>query len=517
MQPESTESVISRICRALSWADGFALFFVLVNLPTARKALARQVITQFARPVVELTVPQQGFGGTTLDGWLLPQLSGTDETSPVFLHGLDQLLPSGQKQLRHFLQQLNWRRSALAAIKRPLVLWLPRHALDSLAEYAPDFYDWYSNVYEFASPDEEAVQLGNGFRAEFNTEVHPALRQSKAEKEQWLHTLTVLLDEHPERNAYRAKLLYDTGQLHYALGNLDDAFALYKQSLDIYRELGNKQGEGARLNNISQIYHTRGDYETALEYLQQALAIQQEIGDKQGEGESFNNISQIYKARGEYETALNYLEQSLNIRRELGDKQREGVILNNISGIYYALGDDETALNYLKQSLEISKVLGDKQGEGVIFNNISQIYYASGDDETALNYLKQSLEISKLLGDKQGEGVILNNISLIYKAHGDYETALDFLQQSLVIRQETGNKAGLCTTLFNIGHLHRNKGEEEKARQMWVQAYLLAKEIGYADVLHNLEQLAKKLGWEGGLQAWQTLAKKFNLGKTKPD
>ncbi|MCP4607899.1 MAG: hypothetical protein GY845_04195, partial [Planctomycetes bacterium] len=193
-QPEeSTESIIRRICRALSWADGFALYFVLVNLPSARRAIALQVIEQLDRPVIELDVPLEGFGDTTLDGWLLPKLEKMEEVtaeSAIFLHGLDHVMPTGQVDLCRFLQLLNWRRSALASVGRPLVIWLPRYALDSMAEHAPDLYDWYSNVYEFASPQEEAEELRSGFLSEFNTTVHPADRQSKAEKEQWLHTLT---------------------------------------------------------------------------------------------------------------------------------------------------------------------------------------------------------------------------------------------------------------------------------------------------------------------------------------
>ncbi|MGB5686549.1 MAG: hypothetical protein WBM35_12095, partial [Candidatus Electrothrix sp.] len=165
MEPESPESVIRRICRALSWADGFSLYFVQVNLPSARRAIALQVQEQLGQPVIELDVPPEGFGDTTLDGWLLPKLEelekqeGVTAESPIFLHGLDRVMPSGQVALRRFLQLLNWRRSALAAVGRPLVIWLPRHALDSMAEYAPDLYDWYSNVYEFASPKEEAEEL----------------------------------------------------------------------------------------------------------------------------------------------------------------------------------------------------------------------------------------------------------------------------------------------------------------------------------------------------------------------
>ncbi len=68
--------------------------------------------------------------------------------------------------------------------------------------------------------------------------------------------------------------------------------SLYEQSLLIYKEIGDKSGEGTTLNNISGIYNARGDYETALNFLNQSLAIRQEIGNKSGEGATLNNISQ---------------------------------------------------------------------------------------------------------------------------------------------------------------------------------------------------------------------------------
>lgn len=96
MEPESNKAVIRRMCRALSWADGFALYFVQVNLPSARRAIALQVIEQLERPVVQIDVPVEGFGETTLDGWLLLQMEDVTAESAIFLHGLDKVIPTGK-------------------------------------------------------------------------------------------------------------------------------------------------------------------------------------------------------------------------------------------------------------------------------------------------------------------------------------------------------------------------------------------------------------------------------------
>jgi tetratricopeptide (TPR) repeat protein len=440
------------MCLALRRADGFALYFALVNLPSARRAIACQVIEQVDLPVIELDVPAEGFGDTTLDGWLLPQLEELDSVTPetaLFLHGLDRVMPTGHAALCHFLQLLNWRRGALASVGRPLVIWLPRYALDKMAEYAPDLYDWYSNVYEFASPQEEAEELRGGFLTEFGTAVHPASRQTKVEKEQWLHTLTSLLDEHPKRNAYRARLLDDAGIVHDALGNLEDALELYKQS----------------------------------------LAIRQEIGDRKGEGTALNNISLIYDARGDYDTAQNYLEQSLDIRRETGDRAGEGATLNNLATTAYAKGEYDTALTYLEQSLNIRQEVGDQVGEGGTLNNIGEIHRVRGDYDKALPLYEQALGIFSKTDSKSEVGALLNNISLIYKARGEYDTALTYLEQSLNIRQEVGDRAGETVTSWNIGHTYKKQGDLRKAEQYVIRAVALAEEIGHL----SLEKYRKAL------------------------
>ena len=261
------------------------------------------------------------------------------------------------------------------------------------------------------------------------------------------------------------------GQLGASLNSLQHALAIEK-------EIGDKEGEGAVLNNISQIYDARGDYETALKYLEESLQIRKEIGDRAGEGAVLNNIGMIYKARGDYKTALKYLEESMQIVRETENKAGEGAVLNNIGLIYEGRGDYERALKCFEESLQIRREIGDRAGEGTALNNIGQIYNARGDYEAALKYLEESLQIVKETGGRVGEGTILNNIGLIHKARGDYETALKYLEESLQIRKEIGDRAGEGATLNNIGQIYNARGDYEAALKYLEESLQIVKEIG---------------------------------------
>lgn len=160
---------------------------------------------------------------------------------------------------------MNWRRSSLAAIQRPLVIWLPRYAIVNLAEYAPDFYDWYSNVYEFIPPAKDFEQEKGRFITEFTkNDVHPADRMTNAEKQEWLHTLTALLAENSTHNSFRAQLLGNAGRLHQAIGNFDDALEQYGQSLEISQEIGDNAGLCATLFTIGHIHWQKEEKQEAM-------------------------------------------------------------------------------------------------------------------------------------------------------------------------------------------------------------------------------------------------------------
>jgi len=307
--------------------------------------------------------------------------------------------------------------------------------------------------------------------------------------------------------------LNNISQIFKSKGDYETALSYLKLSLETHQQIGDKASESIALNNISQIFQTQADYEMALSYLKRSLTIQRQISSKVGESTSLNNIGEIYRAQGDYEMALSHIKESLTICQQIGDKAGEGRALNNISQVFKVQGNYKMALSYLKQSLVICQQIGDKAGEGKILNNISNIHHAQGDYKMALSYLMQSLEIQKQIGNKAGEGTVLNNISQIYDAQGDYKTALVYLKQSFAIRQQLGDKVGLCVTSYNIGHIHAQNNQMQEAVSVWVNAYLIAKQIGYAQILQSLTELAPQLGLPQGLGSWETLAQRMKNGE----
>ncbi|XCN72921.1 MAG: tetratricopeptide repeat protein [Candidatus Electrothrix aestuarii] len=320
------------------------------------------------------------------------------------------------------------------------------------------------------------------------SEAESCVDQAKLQRLQYHHAksadyLQVAAAALPEgRKWERAEYLGEAGVELYRVSCYVDALNLYKQSISLYRDIGDRKNEGLSLNNIGLIYKVQGDHRNALKFLEQSLSIAQELGDKTGEGATLNNISNIYQAKGDYAKALTCLKQALSLLKDAGNKEGEGWSLNNIGEIYRQQRNYPAALPYYEQSLAIRQAIKDKRGESATLNNISLVYIDQGKLNTAFEYLKQSLMISQDIGDRRQEGATLHSIGLAYRNKEENIAALKHYEQSLTIKKEIGDKAGEVDTYWNIGDTYGSQGELAKAEPYFSRAVELMEQLEAPDL-----------------------------------
>ncbi len=295
-----------------------------------------------------------------------------------------------------------------------------------------------------------------------------------------------------ERAAYLGAAGADLERIAYYA----NALRLYKKSLSLCREVGNRQAEGKLLNNISAVYQLQGEYGNALEYLEQARLICRETGEKNLEGATLNNLSQLYQFQGDYGKALRCLKQSLRFLQENGHKEGECAALNNISGILCRLGDYAGAFQYYENVLTISRETKDKRIESLTLNNISQLYSHQENYDIALRYLEESLLITQEINERKGQWVTLNNIGRIYENQGDEDAAKRRYEQGLAITQEIGDKSGEAAVSWNIGLIYVKQNELANSELYLIRSVELARQLGHPKLeewSQALEEVRTKL------------------------
>jgi tetratricopeptide (TPR) repeat protein len=259
-----------------------------------------------------------------------------------------------------------------------------------------------------------------------------------------LHKVRIELLNEALQNAQkpdeRVLILLDIANSYQMQGMLTEALETLNRVLDECRKVGNREGEGTALNNISTIYSARGDYDTALKYLEESLKIYREIGDRKGEGTTLNNISQIYDAQGDYDTSLKYLEESHNISRNISNKRVQGATLNNISHVYIAKQDYDTALKYLEESLMIRREIGERVGIANSLFNIGCLEFKKNNPDKAAGLMSEAWQIAVEL--KHAEALF--NIGRIFGKILTGRRQLDEGLKILSIAYEVGKTAGFA-------------------------------------------------------------------------
>ena len=87
-----------------------------------------------------------------------------------------------------------------------------------------------------------------------------------------------------------ADRLLQQGNQQYRISQFDAAFQSWQKSLQIYRAIKDRLGEGQSLGGLGLAYDSLGNYAKAIEYHEQSLAIAREIKDRLGEGNALGNL-----------------------------------------------------------------------------------------------------------------------------------------------------------------------------------------------------------------------------------
>ena len=228
------------------------------------------------------------------------------------------------------------------------------------------------------------------------------------------------------------------GNAYDLLCNYPQAIIHYQQSLDLAKEIGDKQGQWKALNNLGIVFRELGQYDESIDYLQQTLTLAREISNRQGEGAALGNLGLAYKSLGQYQRALDFHQQDLTIAREIGDRQGEGSALGNLGITYEKLGDYAQSVDYAKQHLEIAREIGDKRGEGAGLRELGVALFRQHSTTEALENLQAALSIFQEVKSQDDEAENLKNLAELHQALGEVEVARQYCQHALALATELG-------------------------------------------------------------------------------
>jgi len=249
------------------------------------------------------------------------------------------------------------------------------------------------------------------------------------------------------------------GNYYRAIGDNYSALQNFKKSIEILRELDDKQALADNYTDIGILKYRSGNYVVAENYYNQALDIHKELNNEPGLAKVYRNFGNLYFKQGDFPLSVEFYQKSLVICEKINDIKSASRCYNNIGYIYTEIKRYVWAIDYLKKSLEIKEKIGDRRGVATALNNIGNVYLAKKEYEKALEYYNKSLEIRKEVKAKRDEAYCLRNIGSVYIVQKKYKEAEKFLKNSLVIYKEVEESEQIGKLLIQLSSL---KLEQEK-------------------------------------------------------
>ncbi|CAH3172688.1 unnamed protein product, partial [Porites evermanni] len=301
------------------------------------------------------------------------------------------------------------------------------------------------------------------------TKLSPAIESGKK--------LLVLL-----RNLRRKKEEGNTAlmlsKLYFHKIEYQEAQAVLKIALCVYKEIENKDGEASCYGHLGAVFQSVGEYAKAEEYLHKALTITTEIGDRKGEASCYGNLGNVFQSVGEYAKAEEYLHKALTINTEIGDRKGEATCYVSLGNVFQSVGEYAKAEEYLHKALTITTEIGDRKGEATCYGNLGNVFQSVGEYAKAEEYLHKTLTINTEIGDRNGEATCYGNLGAVFQSVGEYAKAEEYLYKALTINTEIGDRDGEASCYVNLGNVFQSVGEYAEAEEYLHKALTIKTEIG---------------------------------------
>lgn len=313
------------------------------------------------------------------------------------------------------------------------------------------------------------------------------------------------------------------GLIYKQLGELQNALDSYLKSLEIWRDLGNRQYEGTAVNNIGSAYSDLGEYEKSLTYFEQSANINQEVGDRVYLGFSLTNLADAYSRLGDFTKAEDYFKQSVVIRREDTTERGKRTLAGTLKNYGYMLvvkGETENGLPLIQESLDLRREIGYSWGIADSLLTIGKIKV-----ENRFENYTEANRISLEVGDRRLQAESFYLLAVAEENRGNINKAIENITKGLEIIEKirseivgSQSRYAYFSTVQNYYELYiellitrfeKNKSKADSA---------LALEISERSRSRSLVELLEeaKVDFKNGIDPI-TLAEQKNLQKQIDD
>ena len=225
--------------------------------------------------------------------------------------------------------------------------------------------------------------------------------------------------------------------------NLEDhprAEALYSQGLQLYRELGNRQGTASALVGLGMVATNRGDGATAATLLKEALEICQSAGADGALVPCVYALGRLGIATGN----LNEAERRFVEARQHCPPGAVGLLAYltlEVAQLDRYRGNMPSARQAAEECLARFREIGERRAEAATLTELGHLDLLAGDLDSAIRRFREAADIHRELHDALGLARALEGIAAHAASTGDAALAARLCGATASWREQSGTVA----------------------------------------------------------------------------
>lgn len=270
-----------------------------------------------------------------------------------------------------------------------------------------------------------------------------------------LHQAAADTAERQGWTAAHANALFELGAVRRLTGDLAGAAQAETRALEIWRVLGERDGEAAALTQLGEVWCLTGDYPGAAGAHAGALEIYRAIGHRLGEAAALTELGRVRLLTGDYLEAAENTALGLELFRTIGHRLGEADCLLSLGRVRLVTGELPGAGDALARALEIYRTIGHRHGQANALTLLGNVRRLNGDLSGAADAATSALEIHREIGHHQGQADALGDLGRVRVATGDPSGAEDSFARALEIYRAIGHRHGQGNVLIELGGVRR--------------------------------------------------------------
>jgi tetratricopeptide (TPR) repeat protein len=283
-----------------------------------------------------------------------------------------------------------------------------------------------------------------------------------------------------KNKSQEAWALRQQGNVELVRSNFVKAEELYRKSLALYTELGDKQSQAIVMSELSSAYWSRSDYDGAEKLLREAIALKDP--GSVGLGSTYYNLGAILNGANRVKEAIAAANQALAIFNDHAHRQGQGQASSLLGELHQRINDHATATRLIDEAIACFREQGLSRELGVALGNASRVALDLGDWARARACCEEAVELHRDVGNKYNEGMQLMGLGDAAIGERDFAAADEHLTASLVPMRAIKNYPCMSAAKLRLGMSAPLRGDHVAARRHYDESIADARKGNYLEL-----------------------------------